>query len=704
MRQLFAFLLSLMCFTPVMAQSEDEQVLVFRNTGEVNLFYSSELDSVVCSHFDVDSVWHEETVSQVFYGKDTTLVVPLAEVDSVCFGNRNEIVFHPGVHQLEEQDTVWLIRYDGNSLFFRSDTPERVLPKTGEKLFAQQYKPKLPLGICAQVDNVTMVNGEWKVDIHDVELSDIFERLFYAGKIKLDEPRQGNQQRIAKSHHEFKGDLRVENLGGINFDLNLDIEGHVVVHPLQGFYCYEADIVNSQSISASLWTVERESVQARTRIANIPLGVYALVFTPNLTINGFVELSAELSVRATFGNSTSSHISWVKRRGEDPVFTNTNQGDNSDGRFREVDVTLEGEWFTGCEAIFDFNIFREIAGARLKIRVGPSLDGEFGIHMLDRARDYSPEVYGKAQIRTSLKALIEGSAYIHNPLHPTEDELEQTFFRLENRFFQHSLALFPHFFESLAVQAPPTQQPQTEVTTATKTDSEMLKEVEVGFQLLDEQEEVKDSVFVGIVQPQVEKVQGFNSEFKVKTDDAPKLMRPVIHYAGRTIPAATTKILSNVQIQPILFDGSNGAVTYVASYPFMGEVTKDSTNYRAGAYIPIPVVDSVFVDKGDDDPNTITVLQYLDDYKQNALFGTWHGFEGDKEVTYVFNADATGTINGRSFTYQFNQPRSGQLLIRIGEGDEQETIVMSIVNLQEQILQYRLGQSTTLYMLTKTGI
>ena len=31
------------------AQSDDEQVLIFRNTGEVNLFFTSEIDSIVMS-------------------------------------------------------------------------------------------------------------------------------------------------------------------------------------------------------------------------------------------------------------------------------------------------------------------------------------------------------------------------------------------------------------------------------------------------------------------------------------------------------------------------------------------------------------------------------------------------------------------------------------------------------------------------------
>lgn len=691
MRQFLTIILILIGILPVMSQNEDEQVLVFRNTGEVNLFYSAEIDSIVCSHFDNDNVWHEEYVSQVFYAKDTTLLVPLAEVDSVCFGNRNEVVFHSGVHQISEPDIEWLIRYEDNHLFFRGDTPDNVLPKMGEKLFAQQYKPKLPLGICAQVDNAAMIGGEWVVTIHDVELSDIFVRLFYAGALHTEEPKAGSQQRAPILHSNFEGIIRVEEIGSVAVDFDFDLDGRAVVHPLEGYYNFEADVVNSYSSTFAFGVMKECTLGEKNPLVTIPLGVYALVFTPELKINLFLDLDAELSIDATFGHETTSHISYVKRRGEDAVFAYTGNGNSADDPFSRVDVTFDGEVFGGIETVFDFNVLRELAGAKLKFKLGPSLKGEFGLGLLNRATTYTPEVYNKAQLKVCAMTKVEGTVYTKNLF--ADEENEHEVFHLERRFFERALDLFPNFFDSRAVQGPPTQQSVTEVTTATKTDSKMLREVEMGFQLLDEQEKVTDSVFVGLVQPNMEVVQGFNTEFQVKKDDAPKLMRPVIHYKGRTIPAATTNVLSNVQIQPVIFAGTNGAVTYVASYPFMGEVTADQVNYRAGAYLPIPVADSVF-----NDSHTITTLQFLDDNRVGTLFGKWQGYEDDVQVTYIFEPDFTGSLNGKSFTFRVNDPQSGKVNIVLETG---ETIIMSIVNLQEMILQYRLGKDTLLYTLNR---
>ena len=93
------FAITLLCGN-VYAQTENDQLLVFRNTGEVNLLYSNEIDSVVCSVYDKDSVVHDEFVTQVFYTQDTTLVVPIAEIDSVAFGSRNIVEYKDNVRLL----------------------------------------------------------------------------------------------------------------------------------------------------------------------------------------------------------------------------------------------------------------------------------------------------------------------------------------------------------------------------------------------------------------------------------------------------------------------------------------------------------------------------------------------------------------------------------------------------------------------------
>ena len=152
------------------AQNETEQLLIFRNTGEVNLLYSNEVDSIVCSYLDKDSIQYDDYVSQVFYAKDTTLIVPIAEIDSVAFGQRNVMKYKENVHQLTSKELSYIIRYDGEAIYYRIDTPSDILPSAGQKLFYGEMDDIFPIGLCAKVKNVEKMSTEIKVSVSDIGL------------------------------------------------------------------------------------------------------------------------------------------------------------------------------------------------------------------------------------------------------------------------------------------------------------------------------------------------------------------------------------------------------------------------------------------------------------------------------------------------------------------------------------------------------
>ena len=87
MRRYVLFIMMLLgTFSSIFAQDDSGQVLIFRNTGEINLLFASEIDSIVCSSVKTENSNDEVVPSQLFYTKDTTLVVPVSEIDSVAFG------------------------------------------------------------------------------------------------------------------------------------------------------------------------------------------------------------------------------------------------------------------------------------------------------------------------------------------------------------------------------------------------------------------------------------------------------------------------------------------------------------------------------------------------------------------------------------------------------------------------------------------
>ncbi len=230
------------CALTATAQNEDEQqVLVYRNSGEIHLFFAHELDSIVLSHFDADSLWYETPVSQVFHTADTACVVPLCEIDSVAFGSRNETVLQPNARILTAADSTWIIRYDGVCIYFNSQTPTNILPRKGEKLFYGKQDGLFPMGLIARVDDVSLQNNEYKVAVTDVELKDVFSRLFYAGSISDLQPNRKATRAITIPSHRHRISLAIDGDKGISMSGNADftISGKVVTNPLTGYYYME---------------------------------------------------------------------------------------------------------------------------------------------------------------------------------------------------------------------------------------------------------------------------------------------------------------------------------------------------------------------------------------------------------------------------------------------------------------------------------
>ena len=64
---------------------EDSPFYVYRNDGDFNAFFLSEVDSITYSSIDIDSIQCEDVVTQEFWTSDSVYRIPLAAIDSVGF-------------------------------------------------------------------------------------------------------------------------------------------------------------------------------------------------------------------------------------------------------------------------------------------------------------------------------------------------------------------------------------------------------------------------------------------------------------------------------------------------------------------------------------------------------------------------------------------------------------------------------------------
>ncbi len=703
MRKIRLLTATICCMFPLMAQGEGEQVLVFRNTGEVNLFYSDCLDSVICSPIDADSMLHDEPVSQIFYARDTTMLIPLAEIDSVAFGERNVMEFKEDVKEIAEPDLRWIIRTEGNSIYYRPDTPQDVLPSVGQKLFcgfdgSDMQTEMFPNGLSARVISVQPASNEICIMLESVELEEIFNRLFFAGHVSGVRPINVKRKVPVQASLEVNVDVPLGELGEIGVDGSILFEGDIVASLFGKERYFHADLDTEYGFGFNVSLKSEDSgdiVDYEDLLWNKCIGTYYKVLNLEAGFGAFAEISAEMTLGFEMERTYRRKILWT-RKGDDNSFEIRNgNGDEPYEDSAKLDLTLDGNVYFGPLLQLDFAVVGDVVGARAKVKLGPEFKGHINIGMIRQMRDYNPQLYGSAELAACSKLSVEGFVINRHYLFFGEVD-EHPIFKYDHSFAEHTLNLFPNYSETRGIQM--TSQQVEEVSVATKSDGEIAHEVETGFEILDEEtQEAIDSTFVGIIEANTIEPVGISTEFEISSQtERPLVVRPIFHYAGYTVSAAPAHIQKGFQIQPVIFSGSNGVAAYASSYPFQGEVTGGGTNYRAGAYLPIAVRDTVF-QKG---PKVIEFIDVIDSNQEEELLGTWTGTEGGIDVTYTFNDDRTGSLNNDVFTYELNTPQSGQIIIMF-EDENKPPIILTILRLREGVMRYRRAKDNNIYTLTK---
>ena len=67
------------------AQAQNDALFVYRNDGAIHGFLRADIDSMVCSQIDLDSLLHADYVVQEIWTADSVYRIPLAAIDSRRF-------------------------------------------------------------------------------------------------------------------------------------------------------------------------------------------------------------------------------------------------------------------------------------------------------------------------------------------------------------------------------------------------------------------------------------------------------------------------------------------------------------------------------------------------------------------------------------------------------------------------------------------
>ena len=691
------------------AQSDEEQVLVFRHSGEVNLFYASQLDRIELSAYDADSVLHDEVVSQVFYADDTTMVVPIAEIDSVAFGSRNAIEMRPNVKEMTaETDLPWILRFDGEAIYYRLNTPANILPKVGQRLFYgldgdTSEAVIFPYGLTAKATAVTTLADEIRVDIENVELNEIFSKFFYAGPIyeeKMVEVngRKASAMRKAEEEtHEFQWDGMTLNAkiplgkhGELTPGTKLSAKGQAVIQPLRFYTHTDIDVSIDLGVDFKIYARDKDSISVNTFHDNYtPFATLYNVINFGVAAGLFIDAKAEMALEM------GAHRTFLRRVSITRTF------DDVDVKFAEVpgeegvkdtfhaEVMLDGTIYLGAIMGLEVTFVGKVLGARANIKYGPEFEAKVSGKLLSDMHEYSPESYGLCAFTERNKFTLDGDLVYRRPWRKESLEMKNLF-SIEAYGQEHTIDLLPQYEETRGVEA--STQTTTDVTVSTKVENKIPHELETGFILLDKDDNIIDSIFVeDLIQPDTTMVQGFEASFELpkrtNPDTNPLRVSPIFHYAGYTIAYKDVNVLHDSHIMPITAYGTNGVATYISGASVVGTAKVDSMTYHIGNYLPIPQRDSVFFPDGGYESKTPGKV--IDEEKTENLFGTWTGEVDGDMVTFTFNNDdnQTGTyiVGGkeRSFTYKLNTPQSGDVSLLF---DDQTVFMFTIVSVSDTTL------------------
>lgn len=689
-------LLSLTSGLQAQEQAEaGEQLLVFRNTGVVDLLYTNEVDSILTN----DS-------TQVFYAKDTVLVVPIAELDSVAVGNRNVREMKSEVHELtNERDLPWLIRVEGNHLYYRLETPQNFLPKAGEKLFYGDRHELLPTGLAVRVTSVTK-GTEIDVEVEDVELHEIFDRLFFSGRLSTNSNGKENSSRRApwdpvtdyiRAHTiPMDNELEIGTIGKFETKGSTEINGDFVVDVFKHYYHAHIRIDTEIGFEYQLRTDDSGEMHVNSPRVYIPLPVIAGVLHPSIYLNLFADLKAEARFDFSMKRKYHYEYDWTRQNGEqhgkmiEPV-----DGDNNTNDEAKAQLILNGEIFLGAQMGTSLALTGDRVGFRFDVKAGPCLEGKLGLGILSQMRNYQPEYYHEANVELSVKLALQTSLFHHEILWLFGDEVENPLYGHDFYLAKRTWNLFPQYQHTNATASARStsqlEEMQEVVSMATAVDEYVPADLDTGFEIVDELGEVVDSVFVGTITAKPEDTtvaQTFDAEITLPSNIKQEnlegyTMRPIFHYAGYTISAAPVEIRKDVLLQSYSATQTNGAMTFIGNSPFLGSVVKDSTLYQVGLYLPVPLKNNVY-QQGKD--RRIITGTPIDSYRSGLLIGTWTGKVNGENVTLIFNEGKTGEFNKVGFVYELNNPQSGDLVLKFGDG---EPMILRLLSVSEVELKLR---------------
>lgn len=213
--------LSIRCFIAFLlftiSYSNAQQAFyIYRNDGRINTFITIEIDSMVYSRIDVDSIMHNDFVVHEVYTSDSIYRIPLEVIDSIGFVTP-ETKYQTGVKVIEGEMRSHILSCKDLTLLFELGTPNNILPHKGDKLVTTEADNIITKAFIGQVSELRSQANGIEVICEPVDLMDVFE-CYYGIIRKNDESVPINTRIITDGFYGTNG-TRTFSPGKLSYDL-----------------------------------------------------------------------------------------------------------------------------------------------------------------------------------------------------------------------------------------------------------------------------------------------------------------------------------------------------------------------------------------------------------------------------------------------------------------------------------------------------
>lgn len=169
-------MLSLFCVQTSMAQATQDALYIFRNDGGFNAFFYADIDRIEYSKIDTLGVEQADYVVQEVYALDSVFRIPISAIDSVAFVTP-ETKYRSDAFVAEANLVNYVIASDSSTWFrVKKDTPNRLLPKVGDKLLIEASCDLLPGGFSGKVTAVDQAADGITVRTERISLTEVYEQ------------------------------------------------------------------------------------------------------------------------------------------------------------------------------------------------------------------------------------------------------------------------------------------------------------------------------------------------------------------------------------------------------------------------------------------------------------------------------------------------------------------------------------------------